>query len=380
MLAVVVIATALASEVLALVNGKPITRAQLESVLSEHERQAYHEAVADLQDDEHAAVRDFLGRQALERESGDGRVPRDSVYARTIAAHFDAFDANMRNRIQQQRERIYTLERSALDELIDERLFDAAAKARGVSADELARSIAGRVPAVSKADVEFIKAYEQSKQNVSTSAPPGEGRLAAAIRDARVSGLRAAFLDSVRKQSQVGARLAPPRVTVSTAGASIAGPPNAPIRIVVFTDFECPYCREAEFTLKTLREQYGERLAVYYLNYPLPNHLYAMPSAVASACAEAQGKYMAYHDYLFAHQEELKTADYAGWAEKAGLDRKPFEACREAGAAQKQVEQHIREGVAAGVASTPTFLVNGRLVTDTDGLLRAVSEEAAAHR
>jgi protein-disulfide isomerase len=105
-----------------------------------------------------------------------------------------------------------------------------------------------------------------------------------------------------------------------------------------------------------------------------------MPSAIASVCAEAQGKYMALHDYLFAHQEELKTADYAAWAEKAGLDRKAFEAYRATGAAQKQVEQHIREGVAAGVSSTPTFLVNGRLVTDTDGLLRAVTEEAAALR
>jgi protein-disulfide isomerase len=380
MLAAVALIASLASEVLALVNGKPITRAQLESVLSERERQAYHEAVADLQEDEHAAVRDFLGRQAVERATGDGRVARDSVYARTMASDFDSFDPNLRNRIQQQRERIYSLERSALDQLIDQRLFEAAAKSRGLTADELTRTLAGRTAPVTKADVEFIKAYEQSKQSVSVSAPPGEGRLQAAIREARLAGLRTAFLDSVRQQSQVGSRLAPPRVTVSTAGAAVVGPPSAPVRIVVFTDFECPYCREAEYTLKTLREQYGDRLSIYYMNYPLPNHLYAQPAAVAATCAEAQGKYMAYHDYLFAHQEELKTADYAAWAEKAGLDRKAFEAYQASGEPKRRVEQHIREGVAAGVSSTPTFLVNGRLVTDADGLMRAVTEEAAAHR
>ena len=380
MLAVIAVIATLASEVLALVNGKPITRAQLESVLTQAERQGYHDAIADLQDNEHAAVRDFLGRQAVEREASEQRVPKDSVYARAMASHFDRFDPNLRNRIQQQRERIYNLERSALDQLIEQRLFEAAARAKGVSADELSRALSAQVAPATKADVDFIRAYEERKQDVSVTVPPGEARLAAAIREARLQTLRSALVDSVRRQSQVGSRLDPPRVAVSTAGAAIVGRPDAPIRIIVFTDFECAFCRDAELTLGRIRAQYGDRVALYYMNYPLPNHVYAQPAAVAAMCAQAQGKYLAYHDLLFSKQEELKTADYAAWAEQAGLDRKAFEACRATGEPQQRVEQHIREGVAAGVAGTPTFLVNGRLVGKTESLMQTVADEAAALR
>ena len=266
MLAVVAVLAALASEVLALVNGKPITRTQMESVLTVAERQGYHDAIADLEDNEHAAIRDFLGRQAVEREVAEQHAPKDSIYARTMASHFGDFDANLRNRIQQQRERIYTLERSAIEQLIEQRLFEAAAKARGVSAGELSQTLAGQVAPVTKADLEFIRAYEERKQDVSVTVPPGEARLEAAIREARLRTLRSAMIDSVRRRSQVGSRLEPPRVAVSTAGASIVGPPNAPIRIVIFTDFECPYCREAEMTLVRIREQYGDRVALYNLH------------------------------------------------------------------------------------------------------------------
>ena len=108
-------------------------------------------------------------------------------------------------------------------------------------------------------------------------------------------------------------------------GAAVVGPASAPVRIVIFTDFECPYCRESELTLSHIREQYGDRVALYYLNYPLPTHPYAQPAAVAAACAAAQAKYAVYHDALFAHQLDLAHADYAAWAQAAGLDCAVFE-------------------------------------------------------
>ena len=380
MLALVVAATTLASEVLALVNGRPITRGQVEAALSEAARQNYHDAVADLRDYEHAAVRDFLGRQAVEREVSARHVPADSIYVRVMTSDFDHFDANLRNRIQQQRERVYTAERSALEDLIQQRLFEAAARAKGMSTEELTRSLTNQVAPVTKGDMDFIKAYERSKQEASVTVAPGEQRLAAAIRNARTERLRMALIDSVRARSQVGSRLAPPRVVVSTVGASRVGPESAPIRIVVFTDFECPYCFESEQTLAGIRQQYGDRVALYYLNYPLPDHRHAKPAAIAATCAAAQGKYAAYHDLLFAHQQELSRADYAAWAEAAGLDRAAFEACRASGEPDRRVDQDIREGIAAGVAATPTFLVNGRLVQNNEALLQVVAEEAAAPR
>lgn len=372
-------ALGVAAEVLAVVNGKPVTRADLEAALHDPARQEYHDAQAELLDAEHAAVRDFLGRQAVERETSRGAAA-DSVYQRVIASDFDRFDPNLRNRIQQERERVFAAEQAALDAVIQQRLFEAAARAKGETPEQLMRALRSRVAPVTKRDLDFIKAYEASKDEATATVPPGEERLQVAIHDARLEQLRMAVIDSVRGRAKVQSRLAPPRMHVSTANASVVGPPSAPVHIVVFTDFECPYCFEAEQTLAQLRRQYDDRVALYYLNYPLPTHPHARPAAAAAMCAAAQGRYAAYHDFLFAHQQDLEHADYAAWAEAAGLDRAAFEACAASGEAERRVEDDIREGIAAGVGGTPTFVVNGRLVPDRDSLPRIVAEEVGAAR
>lgn len=369
-------AAAVAAEVLAVVNGKPITRADLVAVLSDHARQQYQEAVADLEEAEHAGARDFLGRQAAENSAKQRGTPIDSVYAQVMSSDFNHFDPDLRNRVQRERERVYTAEQATLQELIERRLFESAAQARKMTPEQLTRALRAKLPSVTKSDIDFIKAYEASKQEATATEPPGEQRLAIAMTSARLEQMRMAVIDSARGRARIESRLDPPRVAVSTAGASVVGSPSAPLRVVVFTDFECPFCLEAEHTLTDLRRKYGDRLALYYLNYPLPNHLYARPAAVAAQCAAAQGKYSEYHDYLFAHQEGLEHADFAAWAEAAGLDRAAFEACRASGDADQRVDQSIREGIAAGVAATPTFLVNGRLVPSTDALPGIVAEEA----
>jgi len=362
-------------EILATVNGVAIRRGDLVNALDARARQAYADALDDLRDLEHSAVRDYAGRQAIEREARDAHTTADAIYDRILAADYDRFDPNLRNRIAQQRERIFTAERQSLDELIQKRLLEQAARAKGMTLEELNVSLANKVPPVTKADVDFIKAYEASKGRASESAPPGDARLEAAIRAARVEQAREALIAEARAHASVESHLAPPRVMLSTAGAPLAGSPSAPVRIVVFTDFECPYCRESEATLKRIAAQYGDRVAIYFRNYPLPNHLYAMPSAIAAVCAAEQGRYLPYHDLLFAHQAALKNADYAGWAETLGLDRAKFEACRASDAARKRVEADIREGVGAGVSGTPTFFVNGRLVHDEATLRAVVAEE-----
>src|SRR6267378_1024973 len=139
MFAFVAAAAVVAAEVLAVVNGKPITRADLEAALKDPTRHQYHEAVADLRDVEHAAARDFLGRRAAEREAS------------------------------QQRARVYSAERASLEDLIEQRLFEAAARARGLSADELTRALRSKVAPVTKKDLAFIKAYEGSKQQATAT-------------------------------------------------------------------------------------------------------------------------------------------------------------------------------------------------------------------
>ena len=150
-------------EVLATVNGVAIRRGDLVKALDDRARQGYVDAADDLRDLEHSAVRDYFGRQAIEREAKETRTTPDAIYDRILAADYERFDPNLRNRIEQQRERIFTAERQSLDELIRKTLLAQAAKAKGMTVEELDRSLANQAPPVTKADVEFIKAAMKAK-------------------------------------------------------------------------------------------------------------------------------------------------------------------------------------------------------------------------
>ena len=366
-------------EVLATVNGTPITRRELQNALTDRARQEYRDALEDLGDLERSAVRDYMGRQCVEREAQQEKTTAATIYARELEKDFDRFDPNLRNRVNQQRERIYEAERASLDELIQKRLIEQAARERGVTVEQFNRAIESEVQPVTQSDMDFIVAYENAKQQAA-QAPVGPERLAAAIRAARVEEKKSEIVDAMRRGGAVQSRLAPPRVSLSITDAPVIGSPSAPVRVVVFTDFECPYCNEAEQMLRRLERQYGERMAIFYRNYPLPNHLYARPAAIAAVCAAEQGRYLQLHDLLFAHQNELAHADYEGWAQMAGLDRTAFDRCRTSAEAAARVDRDIREGVAAGVAGTPTFFVNGRMVRDAQSLPAVVAEENAVSR
>jgi protein-disulfide isomerase len=362
-------------EVLATVNGVAIRRADLRNALTSTAKQEYADALDDLRDIEHSAARDFAGRQAIEREAAQQHVTTDAIYARIVAENYGRFGANLRNRIEQQRERIFNAERATVDEVIEKTLLEQAARAKGMSVEELNRSLANQIAPVTRQDLEFIAAYENSKQSVSQSTPPGMQRVEAAIRTARVEQAKRALIESQRAEAKIDTHLTAPRVAVSAAGAPTLGSPSAPVQIVAFTDFECTYCRDAEATVKRLRGEYGDKLAISYRNFPLPNHLYAKPSAIAAECAAEQGKYFPYHDLLFARAAELAHADYTAWAESVGLNRARFETCRASAEPWQRIERDIRDGVAAGVVGTPTFFVNGRLVKDAAMLEGVVREE-----
>jgi protein-disulfide isomerase len=363
-------------EVLATVNGVAITRRDLQAALPAKERRVYDDAVSDLRDVQHSAVRDYLGRQAIAAQAKQQNTTPDAIYDRELATDYEKLDANLRNRIEQERERIYNEERAALDDVIQKRALEAAARAKGMTVEQFTQSIESDVAPVTKADIDFIIAYENSKQKAA-ELPPGPQRLEAAIRAARVAQKRDAAVAAARSTASVNVNIEPPRVNVSTANAPVAGSPDAKVKLLVFTDFECPYCKESEPVLARLARQYGDRLAVFYRNYPLPNHLYAQPAAAAAICAAEQGKYFEMHDMLFAHQNDLAHPDYAAWAEDAGLDPAKFDQCRASSAPAKVINADIRDAVAAGVSGTPAFFVNGRLVRDLDHLAAVVAEEAA---
>src|SRR5262245_8833194 len=140
------------------------------------------------------------------------------------------------------------------------------------------------------------------------------------------------------------------------------GPADAPVTLVEYGDFECPYCGEAYPIVKALQQRLGERLRFVFRNFPLANaHPHAEHAAEAAEAAGAQGedRFWAMHDRLYEHQRALDDAHLEGHAAAVGLDVERFDREMEAGRYRARVREDFLSGVRSGVNGTPTFFVNG---------------------
>ena len=149
-----------------------------------------------------------------------------------------------------------------------------------------------------------------------------------------------------------------------TEGQPLRGAPMAPVTIVEFSDFECPYCGAAAPMLeRTLREFEG-RVKLVFKNYPLDQHERAMPAARAVVAAGKQGKFWELHDLMFANQHALEDEDFERYAVQLGLDLPRFQADMASPDTQARIDADKAEGRRAHVEGTPTLYVNGRRFTE----------------
>jgi protein-disulfide isomerase len=257
----------------------------------------------------------------------------------------------------------YELRKQALDELINERLVQRQAKKEGLEADKLLeRDVHSKVPAASDDDLRAV--YEQAKRG-GDDLPPFEQikpQVAVFVRQQRLREALDAYHEKLRSAAKISTSLPPPklpRVDVEAAGPSL-GADDAPITIVAFSDYECPFCRRADPAVKSVLEAYGAKVRLVYKEYPLPNHRHAQKASEAALCAHDQGKYWQMHDKLFANQDSLAVANLKDYARDVGLDGDKFDRCLDGGEKVEAILASMRAGDAAGVSGTPSFFINGR--------------------
>jgi protein-disulfide isomerase len=273
---------------------------------------------------------------------------------------------------------IYQARRAALDELVGEALVAQEAAARQVDKETLVRQeISNKVVQPTDADVD---AWYQTNRERLRGATLDQMRqsIRAYLVQERTQAARQAYIDRLQARTSVKVMLEPPRYVVKAAESPAMGPANAPVEIVEFSDFQCPYCLAANPTVKRVLDTYGDRIHFIYRHFPLPNHPNARPAAEASQCASEQGQFWPYHDRLFSDPEKLSDGDLKQRAADLRLDTPRFDACVDSHKYKDFVDADVKAGQEAGVSGTPAFFINGRELTGAqpfDAFKRIIDEE-----
>ena len=152
-----------------------------------------------------------------------------------------------------------------------------------------------------------------------------------------------------------------PRYTVATAAIDpVRGGASAPVTIVEFSDYQCPFCARVNPTLDRIRQTYGDKVKIVFKDFPLPNHAQAPKASEAAHCAGEQGKYWEMHDRMFADQRALNVPQLKQSAVALGLDAAKFDQCLDSGKHAAVVAAGLAQGERLGVNSTPSLYINGR--------------------
>lgn len=189
--------------------------------------------------------------------------------------------------------------------------------------------------------------------------------LAAALVGALKSGKSNADALAAARASKFGTAPAPPKllddpVVISTAGSPFLGPQDAPVTLVEWSDFQCPYCYKGAAQLAAVLKAFPAQVKLVFREYPLESHSQAALAAAAAIAAHKQGKFWPLHDAMFAHRQDLSKESIAALAAKAGIEMKRFQADWPAKETLNAVMRDMQDGDRAGVDGTPTVFINGQ--------------------
>jgi protein-disulfide isomerase len=271
-------------------------------------------------------------------------------------------ETNAGGQLTQLRQQIFDLTEQSLNQTIDGKLLDLEAESRGLERDSFIASIVETdLPVPTEAQIDSV--YEEAAARINAPrdsvAPQIEAFLQNRTRRARYDSL----IGALRAEYEVRNYLEPPRFEVEATGPAL-GPDAAPVTIVEFSDFECPFCLRIHPTLKRVMDEYEGQVRLVFRQFPLNNiHPHAQKAAEASLCADAQGRFWEMHDAMFDNPRELAVADLKTRAAEIGLDEEAFATCLDTGEFADEVTADLNAGRALGVSGTPALYINGRFLS-----------------
>jgi protein-disulfide isomerase len=309
----------------------------------------------------------------------DKKPPLAEVNGKAVTS--EEVEGSLGTRLAQLEEQIYQLQRQRLESLIAERLLTNEAARRGVTTQALIDTeITSKAVSVPPEDVE--KFYQANKAQIGGALDANlRARITGFLQNQRLDSRREEFLQTLRSQSKVIINLPTPqfRLKVSTDGAPFRGGAQAPVTIIEYSDFHCPFCGKVQTTLSQVLALYGDKVKLVYRHLPIDQlHPQARRAAEAASCANEQGKFWEYHDQLYTAGTDTSQEKLKSLAQTAGLDVVAFESCLNAGKHQQAIQKEIEEAARIGLNATPSFLINGRFFSGAqpfEAFVRVIEEE-----
>jgi protein-disulfide isomerase len=261
------------------------------------------------------------------------------------------------------REQLHKLERAKLDEHIGATLLTREAKNRNISVSTLLeQEVSNKVAPVTEEEIQ--KFYTSNKTRLQVELDKVHDQIRDYLRDQRLESRKNEFFKSLRSKAKVTSYLkAPPvfRADVAVNGAPFKGTERAPVTIVKFEDFQCPYCKTVQLTYQELLKRYNGKVRLVHKDLPLDAiHPQARQAAEAARCAGDQGKFWEYHDILYTNSPKAGIDELKSYAKEVGLNSASFDQCFTSGKYKGLVQKDLAEGAQLGLTGTPTFFINGR--------------------
>jgi protein-disulfide isomerase len=285
--------------------------------------------------------------------------------------------------ISLQRENLYKLEKQKLEEYISAFLLTQEAKKRGVSVEAfLDQEVNSKILPVGDDEIDVF--YKSNKARIAVDLDKGREQIRGYLRNQKIEAQKALFFKSLRSNAKVVTYLKPPpvfRTEISVAGEPFKGSEKAPVTIVKFEDYQCPFCKQVQPTFNELLSRYNGKVRLVHKDLPLESlHSQARQAAEAARCAYEQGKFWEYHDKLYANSPKASADDLKSYAKGVGLNIDSFDRCLTSGKYKAVVQQDLNEGAQLGLTGTPTFFINGREISGNQPLeaFEAIIDEELA--
>jgi protein-disulfide isomerase len=275
----------------------------------------------------------------------------------------EQLDRAAANQLAKFRQQEYDVRAEVLTGMIQEQLITNEAAALKVTTDELVQSEI--MAKAAKPTPEEVQAYyDKMKARMGGKTfDEVKGDIEKMLTGQKAAERKDAYITELSAKYDVKMMLDPPRATITLRpGAPVNGPADAPVTIVEWSDYQCPFCKRAYPTVEQVLNEYKGKVRYIHLDYPLPFHQQAMPASLAVHCAADQGKFWEYNNNLYSTAGDLSATDLSKRATDLGLDTAAFDACTASKKHEGLIKSNFDDGAALGVTGTPAFFINGRML------------------